>query len=282
VLGGSLWSAEADAAAHFFGDLVIDGGEAAKRRLRPRRESLVEIVDLYRRGAVGPDREFAGEVRMHEPMWRFEESASRLGASIASWLRYRMWGVYYKAPLFAAVLRELLPDGQNLDVVDHGGDVGLIPLQLLLEDRPEVRSALNVEVSSAVVLGGKRLHDHFGSRLAGRYLYAISASEEFEYDREYDAVSFTHCLLYMRRDRLESTLRRAYENLRPGGVLMLLENTSPPTGAGRDSAIIFSPDELDELVTRIGPVDYFRVRDGQRCRGEESAEAPTLRVVVKD
>jgi hypothetical protein len=192
-----------------------------------------------------------------------------------------MWGVYYKAPLFAAILRELVGEERELDVVEHGGDVGLIPIQMMLEDSPRVRSALNVEVSSAVVLGGKRVHEHFGSRLAGRYRYAIGPSEDFGYDREYDAVSFTHCLLYLRRDRVEAALRRAHEHLRRDGLLMILENTSPPTGVGRDSDIIFSPEELDDLLSRIGAVQYFRVRDGRACGRDESREAPTLRVIVK-
>lgn len=220
---------------------------------------------------------------MHEAGWEFRESADRLAALIRSWANYRMWGVYYKAPLFAATLRHFLGPTRAIDLVEHGGDVGLIPMQLMLEDDLAVRSAINAEISSAVVIAGRRIRDHFGDRLRGRYRYAIGPSEDFAYPGDVDAVSFTQCMLYMRRDRLEIALRTAYEHLRPGGVLMLLENTAPPTSPpGRDSRIIFSPDELDAMVSRIAPIHYLRVKDARPCTQADAATMAVLRVLVRE
>jgi hypothetical protein len=281
VLGGSVWGAEPDHASGYLDRLVLTGGASATRRLRPQRADLVAAVEHARDPATsGP---YEGPMRFYETPWRFTESAGKLEQRIASWLRYRMWGAYYKAPLFGAVLRELLGDDRPIDLVEHGGDVGLVPLQLLLEAPPVVRTAINVEANSSVLLAGRRLVEHFGDALDQRYRYALTSAEDFAYPEDCDAISFTQSLVYTRRDLAPRTLRTAFERLRPGGVLMVFENTMPPMSAtSGDADIAFSPAELDQLLGTIGPIRYFRVKDATPCSAGESATIQVLRVLTRD
>lgn len=281
VLGGSVWTAEADHADSYLGGLVLNGGSSATRRLRTRKDDLAAVVEHVRNpAATGP---YAGPMRTYQTPWKFTESASTLEQRMVSWLRYRLWGAYYKAPLFRAVLRQLLGDARPIDLVEHGGDVGLLPLQLLLEERPAVRSAINVEANSSVILAARRLVEHFGDTLDLRYHYALTTAEDFEYTGDCDAVSFTQSLLYVRRDLAERTLRAAFERLRPGGVLMVLENTMPPmSSTSTEADIVFTPQELDELLGTIGPVRHFRVTDATPCSADESTTIQVLRVVTRD
>jgi hypothetical protein len=282
VLGGSVWGAEAGYAAGYLDGLVLTGGASATRRLRPQRADLVAAVEHVRDPAAA-GRPYEGPMRFYETPWKFTESAGMLEQRIASWLRYRMWGAYYKAPFFRAVLRRLLGDDRPIDLVEHGGDVGLVPLQLLLEEPPMVRTVINVEANSSVALAGKRLVEHFGDALDRRYRYALTTAEDFEYPGDCDAVSFTQSLLYVRRDLAERTLRTAFERLRPGGVLMVFENTMPPmSSASNDADIAFSPQELDLLLGTVGPVQHFRVKDAAPCSADESATIQVLRVVTRD
>ena len=280
VLGGSVWGADAGHAASYLDRLVLTGGASARRRLRPQRADLVAAVEHVRDPeASGP---YEGPMRFYETPWKLTDSAAMLEQRTASWLRYRMWGAYYKAPFFRAVLRQLLGDDRPIDLVEHGGDVGLVPLQLLLEEPPMIRTAINVEANSSVILAGKRLVEHFGDALDQRYRYALTTAEDFAYPGDCDAVSFTQSLLYVRRDLAERTLRTAFERLRPGGVLLVFENTIPPmSSASNDADIAFCPQELDLLLGMIGPVRHFRVKDAAPCSADESATIQVLRVLTR-
>jgi hypothetical protein len=281
LVGGSVWTAAPEHADSYLDGIVLTGGASATQRRRPQRTDLVAAVEHVRDpAATGP---YEGPMRAYETPWRFIESAGMLEQRIASWLRYRMWGAYYKVPLFRAVLRQILGDDRPIDLVEHGGDVGLVPLQLLLEAPPVVRTAINVEANSSVILAARRLVEHFGGRLDRRYGYALTTAEDFAYPDDCDAVSFTHSLLYVRRDMAEHTLRTAFERLRPGGVLMVLENTMPPlTSASNDADIAFRPQELDLLLGAVGSVQHFRVKDATPCTADESGTIQVLRVLTRD
>lgn len=282
IFGGSVWGAEPAFMDAIYGEISETDIATAAQPLRPSREAIAEIVALYRSGEVGPDRHYERPMMAPSPEWTFRENATQVANAIDGWLRYRLWGVYYKTAVMKKVIRDNLGSDRPLSLVEHGGNVGLIPLQMLLEPDLTVRRVVNSEISTNVLMGGSRLAEHLGHRARGRYAFAFGPAEEYSYDGEYDVVSFTQCLLYLRRDILETVLRDAYEALSPGGLLMILENTAPPTGTtGRDADIIFSPDELDSLLERVAPPRYFETKSGLPITRDDSTRTPALRVLTR-
>ena len=80
-----------------------------------------------------------------------------------------------------------------------------------------------------------------------------------------DIVTFFGSLLYLPREEVAPLLRKAYQSLRPGGVILFHENTKaviPPTADDYD--VCFDPEELKSYIEALnGRVRWFNIFLGQ-------------------
>jgi hypothetical protein len=155
-------------------------------------------------------------------------------------------------------------------------------MQLALEPDSPVGTIINRDVDKRSLAPGKVLFEALQPRLAGRYSVSIGPSEAMVYEQEFDVISFIHVLLYLRRSLLIETLGRAFKALKPGGALVIFENTKPPVfPAGRDGECILSPEEVDAALSTFGEIARYDVKTGSPCSREHAEKGPVIRLVRK-
>lgn len=272
IFGGSISGAAPDRLAAFLGTIADEVPTTEPLRL-PRQE-IVRIVKGTRESKFGPSNP-ASDVRPpRRTVWSFKEDAERITAHTNSWSNYLLPGTFYKASALASVIRQLFDTSRPLSFLEHGGYAGLLSMQLLAERDLNIQRATCCEVDSAVLLNTRELASRLGPYIADRFKMKITSAEAMEYKESYDVIAFVHLLLYLRRDILSETLRRAYDALSKGGALVILENTKPPTTSGGvDDDIIFSPEELDAVLASIGSVEYFHSRTARRLETPDKSTA---------
>lgn len=262
----------------FMGGNTLVNPDAPLDLARYDRKDLIRVVERCRAGEIQQGEVEEGIVRRAVDAVGSKESAGRLAAHMRSWQNYMMYGTAYKAASIASVLRREFGD-QPIKFLEHGGYAGALSMQLLA-DLPSVQEAWCCEIDPQVLPNTQLLLERLPRVISERFRFSLTSVEEHVYQSDFDVVAFVHMLLYVRRDQLPGVLDQARAALRPGGVLLFLENTRPPTTAGgADDALIFSPDELDEYLSAIGRVKYAALKSGAGLSPEEAAGKQVMRMV---
>ena len=278
VLGHSVRGAAANRLDWFMGDNTLVDPFAPLNLARYDREDLIRIVERCRAGEIKRGDVEPGLDRPSVAVAGFNESAGRLAAHMRSWQNYVMYGTAYKAATIAPVLRREF-SGQPIKFLEHGGYAGSLSMQLLA-DLPSIQEAWCCEVDPGVLPNTQLLLDRLPRSVSDRFRFSLGGVEEHVYRSDFDVIAFVHMLLYVRRDQLPDVLDRASSALRPGGLLMFLENTKPPTKEGGvDDAMIFGPGELDEYLSAIGSVEYVALKSGSELSAAQAEGKPVMRVV---
>jgi SAM-dependent methyltransferase len=239
----------------------------------PYRERRLDELDLF---AAGEDRfraplgdgDGGGDVELPaEELQRLENAGVLVGR---------------KAPYMEAILADL-GDDSGIDLFDHGTATAAIPMELLLSRRIHVRSITALEPGSGNwdVLADSYLHLRDSFR--GSLTVVRAPSDDWEYDRPYDAISFLGSLFHVPRPAASAVLDRAWEALRPGGALVVLESVRE---LGRSlpstySAKVFGLEELEALLARYGEVVRYHPTELRPCTRKETGAQRVFRVVRK-
>lgn len=278
VFGGTVRHAETTRLNWLIGADTIANPSQQRDLSRYDRDDLIRIVELCRSDGSSLDEGLSTVKRKTIEASSFTLGVSRLEANIRSWQNYLMYGTAYKAATIASVLRREFGT-QPIRFLEHGGYTGLLSMQLLM-DVPSVEQAWCCEVDPEVLLNTQLLLESLPSSVAERFHFSIGPVEEHAYSLPFDVIAFVHMLLYVRRDELPVVLSRTRDALRSGGVLLILENTKPPTtSGGTDDALIFLPDELDSYLSAIGEIEYLALKSGAPLTREEADGASVLRLV---
>lgn len=64
--------------------------------------------------------------------------------------------------------------------------------------------------------------------------FRLIGSEQLDYTSEFDAVTAIQCHHYFDRETRAIAVRNCFNALKPGGILVVFENTSPNTNIGKD------------------------------------------------
>ncbi|UCD74895.1 MAG: hypothetical protein JSV91_14050 [Phycisphaerales bacterium] len=196
--------------------------------------------------------------------------------------RYWMGGLAVKSAVMGKIIRDRFAADDELSFLDHGGGLGLLAAELLLDPAVPVARAVNCDIDTVNLILGGRLFDFYRRRFDGCLFAHLGPSEEFPYRRPYDVVSFIGSLLYVPRNLTSSVLDRAWEALNPGGILVVHENIKTDSHKGtRDYDMMFTPEEIDRLMGRFGPVDYYAGTAATRMKPEQVGARTIFRVVQK-
>lgn len=207
-----------------------------------------------------------------------------LRADLASFLRYVTYsvtGVAYKTAALREFASRYLADREDLRVIDLGGGIGLVDLELLLTS-PSIRHVTNVEPVASVLPITKHIFERFEHSLKGRFEMALCAAQDFPFDREVDIVCEFAALLYIPRDKLVDTLDRAWNALRPGGILVIHENIKRPIFEGKNYYdLVFDVAELESYLGRYGEITYYRSSDFREMKRRNAKDQTVFRIVRK-
>jgi SAM-dependent methyltransferase len=196
----------------------------------------------------------------------------------ASNLGYYVGGLSYKSPIMAFIARSHgLPEGLRL--VDMGAGYGLLAAELLLDPVLKSGHATATDISPV----NERLAGLLAPGLAAAarsFRFRRTPAQEFTFEEQVDLVSYVGSLLYVPREHLRRCLDRAWEALRPGGILVIHENIRDPKYV-RDFRFMFSVDEIDAELTRFGEVQRYLSTRPQSVRKEDAAAKTVFRVVQR-
>lgn len=136
-----------------------------------------------------------------------------------------------------------------------------------------VERAVNCEPLANNLPLTRWLYRHFEPHLKGRYKHCPSVAQDYPFAEPCDVVSAFGSLLFLPRDMLDTTLGRAWDALRPGGILVVHENIRRPRFQQTNYyGKMFTVAELESHLSRFGRIEYYRSTDIE----------PMMRLLVGD
>lgn len=203
-------------------------------------------------------------------------------------LAYQLVGAGYKSAAVSHILSETQSSVcEALHLLSFGGGVGMTELELLASD-PRIASVTNVDP------------DESGTREFGATLFAtavnskvISSAKEYNHVQEsaetyrlhpesLDIVIFFGSLFLVRSGERVGVLRRCWQALRPGGVLVVHESVKSEAFSSTEYfSRMFTSDELDKALTEFGPVSHFDSFFLRYLTREEVADKAVFRFIQK-
>lgn len=283
VTGGAIVGKSPAAAKAVFGRLLYPGDELDTQPKRLPRNVIVDIVERVRSGAL-PKGSLAevGPATEMQYSWDWESYGQKFRPYQESWENYLIPGNIYKAATIASILRANFPGRKDLSFLEHGGNAGVLTAQLLLDLPDMLARGVCCEVDIVPLLNALNVFNFYEDRLVGRMYVRNESAEAIAYDSSFSVIAFVHMLLYMRRDMLPDILGRAWDALEPGGLLLVFENTHPPTTlSGADADILFMQDELESYLTPFGQIHYALPGTALPPQPEQFSTTPLFRFIRK-
>ncbi|WP_114591067.1 class I SAM-dependent methyltransferase [Euzebya pacifica] len=194
--------------------------------------------------------------------------------------RYWFTGIGYKAGMLSHIIRQR-HGGQSLSMVDIGSGPGWVPMEMLL--------APDADVTSAVALDRRLDYGALGVSVAGqvgiqpgRFTFSDIGASAYDWTGT-DVVTALGSLLYLPRADTREVLGRAWESLRPGGLLIVHENIQQESFRGRsnDYDIMFTVEELDSLLERFGSIERYASNTPSVVGAGDAGNKALFRVVQK-
>lgn len=196
-------------------------------------------------------------------------------------MNYSVTGAAYKVAGLRQLLERYIPERENIRVVDIGGGAGFVGIELLLTSS-RLSHLVNCEPMSGNVPLVRRLYHWFEPYLKDRYKMCACVVQDYPFDEPIDMICAFASLLYIPRSRLEDTLMRAWNALRPGGIFVIHENIKRPCFEAKNyHNQMFSVEELEGYLSRFGDIDYYRSSDIQPMTRENTQDLTVFRVLQK-
>jgi SAM-dependent methyltransferase len=283
VTGGLISGKSVALATSLFGDLAYPGATMETTLKRLPRQVINDIARQVRDGTLSPEQTAAVPPPDNVAYtWDWESHGKKFRQYQESWESYLIPGSIYKAASIASMIRRLYPGRRDLSFLEHGGNAGVLTAQLLLDLQDSLALGVCCEIDVVPLLNALNIFHHFPGRLHGRMYVRNAAADDYEYDRKFTVIAFIHMLVYVRRDFLARILSRAWEALEPGGMLLTLENTYPPTPlTGVDAEIMLMRDELEQYLGRFGEIEFASPGTGEAAKRDDGDARPLIRFVRK-
>ena len=111
-------------------------------------------------------------------------------------------------------------------------------------------------------------------------MHNISGDFINNYDDKYDVISFIGSLLYVPRNKTLTTLKKSWDALKLGGILIIHENIKA-SSYKRDYDVMFTVDELEGLLSSFGLIDYYSSTTNAQISQELVGSKTVFRVIQK-
>lgn len=197
-------------------------------------------------------------------------------------LEYLSLGAGMKSAFLKGIIKDNFAPDRILRLCDHGSAAGMAPIQLLLEPDLNIEYACAVEPSQQFLTMTADIYTQFHKQLAGRFFYDHAYAEEYEYPEPLDVISMMHMLLLVHPEKRASYLGGAFNALRPGGVLVVLEipKTEKSSSAGYYEKML-PRQEIEALLDAFGPITCYHPKELRKISSAEAKESAVFRTVKK-
>jgi predicted O-methyltransferase YrrM len=213
---------------------------------------------------------------------RFSTAPGRSDAlvdTVIGTLNYGIGGVGYKVALLRHMIGHYLPASRGLSILDVGGATGVVAAELLLSCEAIEHATTCDPLVTRLVLA-QRIANRFPERMTGRFALAHTTAEAMTYERSYDVISFLGSLLYVPRAETANVLRRAWERLKPNGLLVIHENIQSPSYV-RDFEYMFTVPELEGFLAEFGQASHWLSTATVALEPSKVGERSVFRVLQK-
>lgn len=197
-------------------------------------------------------------------------------------LSYSVGGVSYKSAVVRHIIATCLASNQQQPVhyCDLGGGIGLLAAELLLDERCPVTEAVNVDLNSINIRLAAELARTWARDFDGGFKCWAGSFADYPFTTQPDIVTLIGSLLYLPQDERFAMLRRIWEALKPGGLLIVHENIKDPRFV-HDYEVMFTVDEIDSLLEPLGKVRRFASQALVEYDKAAAGERSVFRVVQK-
>jgi predicted O-methyltransferase YrrM len=200
----------------------------------------------------------------HFARWLRNVTAGSAYDGLAKQVPYLFTSGAQRARIMATVLNHA-PHGKIERLVDIGSAVGIIPW-LLQYDLPSLQDIILIEPMRHFYAGLEQLwHNGSGAR---NFAVIQTRAEDAEYGTA-DLIMLSHCLFLIPAEKRQAALRRAWDALNPGGVLLLNEIFTDASTPNPGRPDIMRRDELFGMMPAVAQI--FTRQTGWRTPQKLSA-----------
>lgn len=116
--------------------------------------------------------------------------------------------------------------GANSPLTVHSisDDYGLLMTDLLLSPYVDVMSGLTDDISTEQETIAKNFKSYFAPHMEGRHQILESAPANLDFKQKSNVISLTNALVGLGKSDIEGMLNRAWEQVKPGGLLVVYED----------------------------------------------------------
>ncbi|HSC17656.1 MAG TPA: class I SAM-dependent methyltransferase [Rhizomicrobium sp.] len=194
---------------------------------------------------------------------------------------YRTCSARTKAALAQYIVSRYFPGRNDLRMADLGAGTGLNSLELLLNPG-QVSHLILVEPRRSYHWDIAAMYERMREHLHGQVRIVAQTVEDYS-GPGIDIGLVCGVLVMVPREIRKRFLANAWENLRPGGILMVLENmrAAEDTDGGKYNAQRCTPAEIDALLGRFAPIRYFMSTAKRELRFKQVGDQPVFRIIQK-
>ncbi len=193
---------------------------------------------------------------------------------------YFIWGIGYKSAILSYIIRNNYNKDYGLNIIDHGGGYGLLMVELLLNKNLNIKKAITSDVNVINWLLAANLFERFKEMISERFKFHLGPMESYDYDDSYDVITFISSLYLIPKNKVQKTLEKAWEALKPGGLLVVQENIKS-NSYQRDYEIMFNLDDLEDALNYFGPIEYYLSTATKKIDKEKVGNKTVFRVIKK-
>lgn len=194
---------------------------------------------------------------------------------------YLISGVSYKSAIVLYIIKKTMPDKRDINYLDVGGSFGALAAELLLSETDLIKVALTRDISFRNIYFANHLYNWYYKELKGRFKFSVGPVESFAFTDSYDVISFIGSLLYVDKNSLKMTIKKAWESLSYGGILIIHENIKAASYTN-DYDVMFTPEAIDTLLLQFSDIRYFSSIDYSELLHKEVKNNTVFRVIQKN
>lgn len=203
-----------------------------------------------------------------------------------SWLSYSVLGMGYKASGLAIIIERYASAQSHLRLLSVGGGIGLTEMELLAS-MPALNSVVNLDPDArAALMAATIFAECKRSSIIPRrksFETRVEPVEDAVLDNDdFDIVMMLGSLYTLRREVRREVLDALWECVRPGGVLIVLENIkSSRYRNSMDFDLMFTDSEIDQLLNEYGSQEFIDAIDLEILDSQDRADRTCFRVLSK-
>lgn len=194
-------------------------------------------------------------------------------------MSYYIAGIGYKSAMIKHIIRSLRGDGP-MRYADFGGGYGLLAAEFCLDPDFAGSRAFIRDILPGNMMFATLLYRQLRDDLKKRFVFSLGAAETLETLPPQTVITFIGSLLYVPKQKRQDVLRKCWDALEPGGLLIIHENIKNPSFT-KDFDIMFTTSEIEDLMSEFGSIRRFLSTATKEVQPEQMQDKAVFRAIAK-